>query len=858
MLRQPLASHNANLPDAPPQSPTGKLNGAPSPSKQLASSFSKRASPSSPAGNKSVPSLTISSDAFFVPLAPAPASIDAASHQQDEGLPGKIEKPLESPSKHLGFPGAFDPNAIKEAAPNSTPSTPALSLTLTAASLTPMTPKTQMTPIMRQGSIGASPVSYSPGPPSPFPWRTFQNSPKEVARGSVGLEPSRSLSRQGSTGSFRSGISTPRTPTGFEHLDFGADYFSAAFDDKPEEKRPPRSFDWEFWADPSNDVADFSFEGAAPILADEQQGTLASPLDTDSEAHKDSLNPLPTPPDSTAVSPIDSAPQIESSESTHRLQPDLLKRRLGPAEISYYLSSRCAPGREADGGVNDMYLHIGFRSTPRLVAQERILAIWTEMRLRHPLLASSVEFQDYEDIRFVYKHPADKATAFRRALRSTELRYNQPRDDMLDSYLNGVRTLHDDKLAALLITSPQAEPIESELDTEREYDYWLFATHFLGDGMALHTFSNEFFGMLGGGLETLEAENKLMWKQDQEELALPFLQAMPCAMESRLETPASWGRTAWAAARVEFNNSQKRLIGGQTLPREKRGARKTLVPTISYSPEDSAKIVKSCKAHGVSIAHAAFALVNIAHLRMQQRAEASAKPHNPALPTMLYSALNLRPQLAPLPKTGDETLDAIVPSYFSIAIGYYNVILPSFLPSDLTAEQVFWHRSKVTKEQTIKATKNKWLIPRSKLMSLERERRSIGWEQEDDRKRANKLAGLGFELVKPSKVVAANAASAAPKISKPAPSAPPSLALMGLSMLGPLDGMYKHATFPDVKLHTLTTGSRQRPGGMLLFAYTFAGRMWFSLGYDSTGFAEGVVEELWQGMQDGIQEFMLQ
>ena len=45
---------------------------------------------------------------------------------------------------------------------------------------------------------------------------------------------------------------------------------------------------------------------------------------------------------------------------------------------------------------------------------------------------------------------------------------------------------------------------------------------------------------------------------------------------------------------------------------------------------------------------------------------------------------------------------------------------------------------------------------------------------------------------------------------------------MGVSMLGNLDGMYKHAAYPDITLKSLTTGSRQRPGGLLLFAYTFA------------------------------------
>lgn len=55
----------------------------------------------------------------------------------------------------------------------------------------------------------------------------------------------------------------------------------------------------------------------------------------------------------------------------------------------------------------------------------------------------------------------------------------------------------------------------------------------------------------------------------------------------------------------------------------------------------------------------------------------------------------------------------------------------------------------------------------------------------------------------------------------------------------------------------LTTGSRQRPSSLLLFAYTFAGKLWFSLGYDSNGFKEGVVENWWKELHLGVEEFLL-
>jgi hypothetical protein len=90
------------------------------------------------------------------------------------------------------------------------------------------------------------------------------------------------------------------------------------------------------------------------------------------------------------------------------------QRKLGDSELSYYL-----PGRAA--GVNDMcanhpfdgrsnkltplydrYLHLGFKSPERIMVRRRVCAAWAILRMRHPLLASTVVMQDYDDVRFVY------------------------------------------------------------------------------------------------------------------------------------------------------------------------------------------------------------------------------------------------------------------------------------------------------------------------------------------------------------------------------------------------------------------------------------------------------------------------
>lgn len=197
----------------------------------------------------------------------------------------------------------------------------------------------------------------------------------------------------------------------------------------------------------------------------------------------------------------------------------------------------------------------------------------------------------------------------------------------------------------------------------------------------------------------------------------------------------------------------------------------------------------------------------------------------------MYSALNLRPSL--------QTNPAINDSYWFIAIGYFNIVLPSFLPKSTDVHSIFWHRARGAKEQSNDAAKNRMLISRSRDMATKRAVQARTWAKEDDQKAQGTW--------KPPPPVS-NADSSPPR--------PPSAALIGLSLLGNLDGIYKHAAFPDIKLHTLTTGSRQRAGGMLLFGYTFVGKLWISLGYDENGFDKEVVEKYWKHVLAGVEEFL--
>jgi len=296
-------------------------------------------------------------------------------------------------------------------------------------------------------------------------------------------------------------------------------------------------------------------------------------------------------------------------------------------------------------------------------------------------------------------------------------------------------------------------------------------------------------------------------------------------MEDRLPVNAA-SRLGRAIARTDFDLSQQKFIGGHVFPLQSRGARHTIVPTISFDREKTKVMLKNCKSRGVSISSALFAICNIAWAR--------TRPDGWELPTMMYSALNMRPNLM-----ADKRLND---SYWFIAIGYFNVVLPSFLPKSGDIQGTFWHRARSAKTQSIKAAKSKMANSRCWEMANLRGTRARVWAKEDD----DKAAGIAAPP-KPATV-------AAGEVSKPKS---PSKALIGLSLLGNLDGMYKHATFPEIKLHTLTTGSRQRSGGMLLFGYTFVEKLWVSLGYDENGFEEETVKLFWKKVIEAIDELLL-
>ncbi|GAA5896360.1 uncharacterized protein JCM6883_006879 [Sporobolomyces salmoneus] len=514
------------------------------------------------------------------------------------------------------------------------------------------------------------------------------------------------------------------------------------------------------------------------------------------------------------------------SSDSYDSSRQVFKRRLGPTEV---------------------YLHIGFRAPSRIMGERRILEVWKTILARHTLLSSSIEFSSYYDVHFVNRIPRDEREFEQIARSRLSFKTQATAEDIRNRYLNGERLLSDERLAFLVISTPE-ETISTGGDEIQEYDFFLYSTHFLGDGMALHSTANEFFTLLASD-EGLESESTSP-RPDDVDLSL-----LPPVLESKIQTSDSWSKMAWSAAKPDFRRTEAKNLGGQAFTRASLGPRLTLVPTVSYSPLDSTKILSTCKSHGSTIASALFALSNLAYIR-----STPIDKLNQELPTNLYSALNIRGILEKAEK-GD---------WYHLAIGYYNIILPSFYPSSIPVSTYFWHQAASVKKQTSKVVKSSFLKSRTTLMAFEREKRSIGFEKADELKRVEEgIKGLGItadgedeaELERMRRAAEESVAAKEKERKKQEEAKPkvPNVSLMGLSMLGNLDAIYKHSTYAErgIELHTLTTGSRQRPGALLLFSYTFAGQLFISLGYDSNGFEKGVIEDWWKELLNRVDELLL-
>lgn len=100
--------------------------------------------------------------------------------------------------------------------------------------------------------------------------------------------------------------------------------------------------------------------------------------------------------------------------------------------------------------------------------------------------------------------------------------------DLIRAYLNGPRQLSASLLSKLVFSLSPSQPSSAAVapdQDEKKEEAWdvLFATtHYVGDGMALHAFMNEFYTLIFGGGEEGGLEGVLEREMD-ERLTVRFL-----------------------------------------------------------------------------------------------------------------------------------------------------------------------------------------------------------------------------------------------------------------------------------------------------------------------------------------------
>lgn len=248
-------------------------------------------------------------------------------------------------------------------------------------------------------------------------------------------------------------------------------------------------------------------------------------------------------------------------------------------------------------------------------------------------------------------------------------------------------------------------------------------------------------------------------------------------------------------------------------------------------------------------------------------------------PMLMYTAINVRSQLAAV-ESGTSSTFAL--DHFHLALGYLNLVFPSFIPrrtsSRTTEEQakheeaIFWHRARSVKKQHAGFVKQAIFGKRTIGVYKDRAARATQFAQEDDAAdprlryaaweegrevptaaaKSNSVVTTGPQQLDVSRLIAKSGHGPSPLLPKA-----PSLALLGLSLIGDLDRIYERSAYGPITLHNLIPSYRKNKGGMLVACRTLAGSMTVNLVLDVEGFDRPIIEEFWDNIRHCVREYMV-
>ncbi|KAJ7326204.1 hypothetical protein DFH08DRAFT_334916 [Mycena albidolilacea] len=508
------------------------------------------------------------------------------------------------------------------------------------------------------------------------------------------------------------------------------------------------------------------------------------------------------------------------------------RRFLSSNELSYFLPSRVS-------GVNDMYTCMQFRAPANLVSPLRVNIAWAIMRLRHPLIASCVEMKPgcYDDAQFAYTPPASVACAADEASTSVRVHTDVSGVELCIAFLNGPRTLSSSCLSRLAIACGAAVA-----PGVHEFHMLFMGAHLINDTRTACQALVSILELLGGTAadsskartdselaRLLDDEWERRWGHPRaaDEVLVPATEARICGLSTSKFLQAAW--------RVDHQKLQRRFIGGHTFPRVKSTGPMTRTIQARFSTTQTAAILAKCKSQRVTLQNTLFAVTNFAWMRLcAQHPEINAPK---ALPMLLYTAISTRRYLPPVPE--------LISSHMSLALDYHNVMLPTFLPST-DPRATFWLRCRAAQKQMFAYTRSPLLLRRSLVTSTMRGQRAKAWARIDD-----ETDGTFLKSTAPSRPPSVAAAPSSV-------TAVPSLALLGLSQTGDIDGLFHPERYPSIEATDVHTGARRPAGGILVASRTFRKRFELFLCWDAAPYAPGLVEEFWGYVVDTLLEYVLE
>ncbi|CAK5261960.1 unnamed protein product [Mycena citricolor] len=532
----------------------------------------------------------------------------------------------------------------------------------------------------------------------------------------------------------------------------------------------------------------------------------------------------------TLHSPSGPAPQkvasVASSSTTDRSAMPTFRRALSDNELSYYLPSRAF-------GMNDINVMLTFEAPKDLITPIRVRTAWAILRLRHSLLASRVEMEAgrYDEACFVYTPPASPMEAMEEGSRSLTTFAGLSGAELIDDCMNQTR-----KLSAASLTYLQVELENDVSPGVGAYKMMLYTPHFVLDARGIYALHNELLEMMGGHygselrpktdaelVKMLESEWMRRWDrpQDAQDAIVP-------SSESRLKVPQS--AVDLAEYKTDYENVQKQFSGAHAFPRSKAYDHHCRLLQAKFSPRQSTTMLSKCKREAVTIQSAMFSVISFAYLLLRER-RPDLSPDK-TLPILMYTAINIHAQLHPLSKLASKTF---------LALTYHNVMLPAFLPAR-DKHKAFWQRSRDVQKQMHTYTRNPSIAGRSLAAAAERAERAKHWARFDDE--AN-----GTLPPSPKVAVVAKAAEAP---------AVPSIALIGVSQVGLTTGIYRTERYPTIKVTDVVGATRKGPGGLFFYTRTFFGRFHMMLQWETSVFADGLMEEFYDYLLEVIHEYMLQ